>query len=232
MALQTDAALPPERAWWRQRWRIIIGGFALAAGAGVACAELLMRTGDWAGGAAWERSLLVTVVHPLPRWMDLILYVAPWSGTNITLIPFIAVAGIWLWARAHRPHLAMRLFVVQLGSYALNPLLKAMFERPRPELFARRGWYGWSAFPSGHAICSVAVLITVALMLHRGRGWIWPYFVLVPLALLDIYSRLYLGVHWPGDVFAGVAVGLVWLAATAFAFRESDAAAPDQRFPH
>ena len=218
-----------DRPWWRQRWWIILGGFVLSAAVGIASAEWLERTGDWSHGAPWERRLLFAVVHPLPRWIDVILYVAPWSGTNISLIPIVAVAGIWLWAKRHRPHLALRLYVVQLGSYLLNPALKSLFDRPRPDLFERRGWYGWSSFPSGHAICSVAVLTTVALMLHRERGWIWPYFVFIPLAAADIYSRLYLGVHWPGDVFAGALVGLVWLVATAIAFREAGRVVPDRR---
>ena len=221
--VRADGAPAESRPWWRQRWLTIAAGFSLAFLSGMGVAAWAIHRGHWAQGAAWERRLMLAVHVPLPAWLDALVYAAPWAGTNITLIPGVLVAIIWLWRRAKRPHLAMRLLVVQLGSYALNPALKDLFDRARPDLFPRRGWYGWSSFPSGHAIASIAVLFTVASMLHRERGWRWPYYVIVPLSLLAIFSRIYLGVHWPTDVIAGVLVGIVWLVMTSIAFRDDGA---------
>lgn len=163
---------------------------------------------------------MIRIHHPLPTVIDRLMLVFPWFGTNITLIPGVAVVAWWVWAKARRRHLAVQLIVVQLGSYLLNPSLKALFDRARPDLFERRGWYGWSSYPSGHAIASVAVLITIALILHRVKGWRWPYVVALIIMLSSMYSRLYLAVHWPTDVLAGAIVGGAWLAVTAWAFRE------------
>lgn len=214
-----------DRPWWRQRWLTIAAGFSMSFLAGMAVAAWAIHRGHWSRGADWERRMMLAVHVPLPAWLDALVSAAPWAGTNITLIPGVLVAVVWLWRRVKRPHLAMRLLVVQVGSYLLNPALKDLFDRVRPDLFPRRGWYGWSSFPSGHAIASIAVLYTAALMLHSERGWRWPFFVVVPLSLLSLFSRIYLGVHWPSDVLAGVLVGVIWLVMTSVAFRE-DARGP------
>jgi membrane-associated phospholipid phosphatase len=189
-------------------------------------AAWVIHRGHWSQGADWERRLMLALHVPLPWWLDALVYAAPWAGTNITLIPGVFAGVIWLWWRAKRPHLAMRLLIVQIGSYALNPALKDLYDRVRPDLYPRRGWYGWSSFPSGHAIASIAVLYTVAHMLYREKGWRWPYAVVIPLSLLSVFSRIYLGVHWPSDVLAGVLVGVVWLVMTTIAFREGSRVRP------
>ena len=211
------------RPWWRQRWLTIAAGYSFAFLSGMAVAAWAKRSGGWQHGTQWERSLMIAWHVHLPAWLDALIYASPWLGTNITLIPGVLVGVWWLWARAKRPHLAMRLLIVQLGSYVLNPALKDLYGRPRPDLFPHRGWYGWSSFPSGHAIASIAVLFTVAAILHRERGWTWTYWLLVPVSLLSLYSRIYLGVHWPIDVLAGVIVGIVWFVMTSLAFRDESA---------
>ena len=208
-----------RRPWWRQRWRMIAAGYAFAFLAGLAFARWLTAYGDWDDGLAWERAMLRALHVPLPGWLDTLLVAMPWLGTNITLLPASALVIAWL-ARRQRVHEAVYVAVVQIGSNSLNPALKFLLDRSRPEIVPRRGWYDWTAYPSGHAIASVAVLVTLAIVLHRVTGRRWPAWVAVPLLAVSLYSRVYLGVHWPTDVIGGVLIGLVWLAFTYFAFRE------------
>lgn len=208
------------RRWWRHRWRPILTGYVLTFLIGMACAEITKSFGDWNHGYAWERALMIRVHHPLPKLLDDFMLICPWFGTNISLIPGIALVCWWLWARLAKPRLAMRLAIVQVGSYLLNPSLKALFDRERPSMFERRGWYGWSSYPSGHAIASVSVLLTLAIILRKEKGWNWPFYGFIPIMLASMYSRIYLAVHWPTDVIAGAVVGVAWLAITVWAFRD------------
>lgn len=97
-----------------------------------------------------------------------------------------------------------------------NFLLKPMVARPRPcdvnravqLLIPRPEDF---SFPSGHTGASFAA--ASGLFFSRSRLWI-PALV---LALLIAFSRLYLYVHYPTDVLAGAALGIVtgWLGAWA-----------------
>jgi undecaprenyl-diphosphatase len=100
----------------------------------------------------------------------------------------------------------------------MNAILKDVFNRPRPDLWPHRGQFAWTSYPSGHAIVGVAIYFTVARMLLRERGWRWPFLVAFLQLGVTLYSRVYLGVHWPTDVIGGILLGLAWLISLEIAF--------------
>lgn len=106
-----------------------------------------------------------------------------------------------------------RFGVLLLVSVILNAYLKAVWQVPRPDgewLVAAAGW----SFPSGHAQVAAAIWPWLAYESGRRRA----YFPAAVLVLGIAFSRLYLGVHDPIDVVAGIAIGLasaaLFLAAT------------------
>jgi undecaprenyl-diphosphatase len=197
---------------------ISVAGLLITGAIGALFAISVESAGNWRDGLPWERALLLSIPRPLPTAVDWAMLGLPWLGTNLTLLPIIAVVSGWLWKRKGRGDLAAQLMVTVVGSLILNAALKDAFGRPRPELWSHRGQYQWAAYPSGHAIVGVAVFFTIALILHREREWRWPFVAATMLLLVNLYSRLYLGVHWPTDVLGGLLVGLAWLAATQYAF--------------
>lgn len=199
--------------------RDLVLTYVAAWGVGILYGMLIRATSTWNSGAAWERDMLRWFhAWTLPPWLDAVVLQIPLTGTNLTILPLTLAIGWWLWKRKHLGIIALQLLVVTTGSLSLNPTMKYLLGRDRPDLFPRRGMYNWASYPSGHAILTIAVYMTVALLLYRTRGWRWPFAVAVAVFLANAYSRLYLAVHWPTDLVGGLLIGIVWLVGTWRAF--------------
>jgi diacylglycerol kinase family enzyme/membrane-associated phospholipid phosphatase len=100
------------------------------------------------------------------------------------------------------------------SSLLVNVVLKRLFGRVRPDLEnlqshrRLRREPGSLSFPSGHS-SSAAAFVTGLTMESPLAGA-----ALAPVALGVGYSRVHVGVHYPGDVVAGLAVGGAVAAAT------------------
>ncbi|HAP08492.1 MAG TPA: phosphoesterase [Planctomycetaceae bacterium] len=110
------------------------------------------------------------------------------------------------------------------GGYFLAVAVKLLVQRERPDVvpylsLAR----GSTSFPSAHAMMSVIVYGSIGLLLSarvRDRH-LQRLFTVSPLLLSVLVgiSRVFMGVHYPTDVLAGWALGLLWTWA-AFRLRE------------
>lgn len=105
------------------------------------------------------------------------------------------------------------ILAMAIGFVLTNLLLKNIVGRIRPYEAVEGLTYlvrkpADASFPSGHSTCSMAASLTMFAMLPRKMGI--PALV---LGILVCLSRLYVGVHYPTDVLAGMLVG--WLGAKA-----------------
>ncbi|MEC4813147.1 MAG: phosphatase PAP2 family protein [Scytonema sp. PMC 1069.18] len=107
------------------------------------------------------------------------------------------------------------LAIAALGAIGLNYVLKEIFGRARPALWNWIVDVGHHSFPSGHAMMSMVIYGFIGYILGQEfPRWRKQIYALTTILILAIgFSRLYLGVHWPTDVIAGYATGLVWLIA-------------------
>jgi undecaprenyl-diphosphatase len=134
-------------------------------------------------------------------------------GTGLVVMTIVAVSAMFLWITRHRYSATLLLFAT-LGAIVLNSLLKAGFDRPRPQVFQWGTHALTSSFPSGHAMSATVVYSTVAYLAARLEAQrLMRWLVITVAALLIILicsSRVYLGVHYPSDILAGILVGLAW----------------------
>ncbi|HEY0527295.1 MAG TPA: phosphatase PAP2 family protein [Gemmatimonadaceae bacterium] len=136
-------------------------------------------------------------------------------GTGTVVMVIVAVASLFLVLTQHK-YSALLLLVSTFGGLVLDGVLKLGFNRPRPTIVVHAVQAVSSSFPSGHAMSSAIVYSTVAYLAARLHKRWWARFLVMLTALVLIVliclSRLYLGVHYPSDVLAGVLVGLAWAA--------------------
>lgn len=99
----------------------------------------------------------------------------------------------------------------QLTAEILKPLTQRLRPSHEPSLknilhYVNNYRGGLYSFPSSHA-CSFFAWVTY-LSLTTAKKIKWFPFLLIPVALLVSYSRMYLGVHYPSDVFCGAILGV------------------------
>jgi undecaprenyl-diphosphatase len=146
-------------------------------------------------------------------WIEQSLLQITALGTGLVLMMIVIISALFLSATQHR-FSAFLLLVASAGGLILNTILKSSFDRPRPRLFEWVTNPSSSSFPSGHAMGSAIVYFTVAYLIARLEKRRWTRALTIVTALLLVLlislSRLYLGVHYPSDVLAGMVIGLAW----------------------
>lgn len=167
-----------------------------------------------------DRSILLAMREPTdlsdplgPRWLEE-------TGRDFTALGSIgvlaaltlAVCGFLVLDRKGR--VALLVFAAVGGGFLGSTLLKESFHRARPDLVPHGMQVYTASFPSGHSMMSASTYLTIAVLLARvqKRRRLRAFILLLAavLTLLIGLSRVYLGVHWPTDVFAGWTAGGVW----------------------
>ncbi len=124
----------------------------------------------------------------------------------------LSVAGFLACQRRYRHLLAMTIAVG--GGILASTALKHAFMRPRPDVVPHLAYVQTWSFPSGHAMLSAIVYLTLGAMIVRlnpdRRIKIYVLGIAMLLTVLVGISRVFLGVHYPSDVIAGWAAGLTW----------------------
>lgn len=120
---------------------------------------------------------------------------------------------IYLVGKKYKHEAYLFLFAVIVGFF-LNIFLKFFIARPRPFFhpLISESFYG---FPSGHTMNSFIFYGMLAFFIFRftrnKKVSILVSLICILLIVLIGVSRVYLGVHYPSDVLAGMVAGFWWL---------------------
>ncbi len=122
---------------------------------------------------------------------------------------------VFLYVRSGRPRTAILFVVAVIGAEFLDQVLKMMFHRTRPVAFFGLAEPIGYSFPSGHSLVSCVFFGVLAAFAGRrtdSKARQLGYYAAAALVIAGIgFSRIYLGVHYLSDVFAGYVAAIVWV---------------------
>ncbi|MBF7024220.1 phosphatase PAP2 family protein [Staphylococcus kloosii] len=160
----------------------------------------------------------------LGKWIDNEVYEFIYSSesfiTTTILLGFTKVGEVWAmvclslllvaYLMLKRYNVETLFFVIAMSlSSTLNPLLKNIFDRERPTLLRLIDISGFS-FPSGHAMGATAFFgsgIYIANRVMKDKAKAFTIGLCALFIIMISASRVYLGVHYPTDVIAGIIGG-------------------------
>lgn len=148
-----------------------------------------------------------------PFWDEIMLK----STDRFFWIPFYALIIlflIWKYKKDSILLIVMICIAVICSDLLTSSLMKPFFGRLRPcyneslegLLRVIKGCGGQYGFVSSHASNTFTLAIFLILLLHKNQKWIY---LIIGWASLVSYSRVYLGVHYPGDILGGAGIGII-----------------------
>lgn len=134
------------------------------------------------------------------------------ASRNFLLAAYSALILFYLYQKQKRR--SLEVLLIGLIGFLINYLMKLFFHRPRPANPLVDPLTSFS-FPSGHATSAFVFYGLLAYLvwqtkLSRPIKWLLSA-LLIALALLIGFSRVYLRVHYPSDVIGGFFIGFAWI---------------------
>jgi undecaprenyl-diphosphatase len=153
-------------------------------------------------------------LRPLgPTWLQEAIRDLTALGSPAVLV--LAVGAVWGYLRmAGQGAMSWLALASAGGGLLVATILKALFSIARPDAVFHATVASGYSFPSGHAMMSAVVYLTLAALIARlaPRTRLRLYVMGMAALLTGLVglSRIYLGVHWASDVAAGWAAGAAW----------------------
>ena len=169
---------------------------------------------------AFDTKILLALRSPVdpskpigPPWIEeSLLDLTAIGGPTILALVVLSVIGFLLLQTRYRAALFVAL--TWFSGELVNSAMKQAFNRPRPTIVPHLRETFSTSFPSGHAMESAIVYLTLGAILMRmaesRRTKIYCLGIAILLTVLAGTSRVFLGVHYPTDVIGGWMIGFAW----------------------
>ncbi|MBC7386268.1 MAG: phosphatase PAP2 family protein [Cryobacterium sp.] len=201
------------RAYWGRRW---FGTAWILIGLALFLSIVHSLTGIEANGGKFfpiDEQVLKGLSALRSSSLNRIALLITTAGSGPFLTVLTLIIGLIYFIRKDRMA-GLQLLIGAAGGGLINAGLKLFFHRIRPEIVSHLSDEKGFSFPSGHAAGAASIYFTLALILvERDRRSEFKAVYLSEaffLVLLISFTRLYLGVHYPSDVLAGMLVGSSW----------------------
>src|SRR3954447_11512185 len=148
-----------------------------------------------------------------PMWLEgSLLDLTAIGGPTVLGLVVASVAGFLVLQTRYRT--ALVVVLTSAGGDLLDTVMKHAFDRPRPTIVPHLRVVYSTSFPSGHAMESAIVYLTLgAILMRAAQSRTTKLYILAIAVLLTVLvgvSRVYIGVHYPTDVIGGWIIGFVW----------------------
>ncbi|MGA2165049.1 MAG: phosphatase PAP2 family protein [Solirubrobacteraceae bacterium] len=191
----------------------------------------------WGAGALWtsivgsgDLEFVQEVARQRSTELTAVAKGVTWAGSAFLLVPLALVCCVVL-VRAGLRWEAVAVAVSLGGAMLISDVVKLLVSRPRPPVEHLQAVTS-SSFPSGHATQASAFWLSLVLAAHAARATPLLTRLLTLAAVLLVAavaaSRVYLGVHYPSDVIAGVLLGTGWAVYVVRCVRDATVGRPRQ----
>jgi membrane-associated phospholipid phosphatase len=165
----------------------------------------------------WDHSVNERLADDRSARLDSITRVVSRLGDTFGVIGLALVIGLGL-AFARQWRLVLLIPVALLIEVSTFAAVNYIVQRPRPDVPAIGSVPSTFSFPSGHVaatlVCWLGLAVVLQLLGHRrSASVVGGFAALASLAMA--WSRVYVGVHHPVDVVAGLLMGLASIAIAA-----------------
>jgi undecaprenyl-diphosphatase len=171
---------------------------------------------------AWDRAIVLAINSLHTPWLDELMWLV--SG-KLTWFP------LWLWfvylvfKKLQRKHfylfLVCALASIGIADFTASQIIKEGIQRYRPshnlllndklhfyQMSAKDFYYGGQyGFISNHAANFFAILSWATVVLWNSKRWF--VYLMLSSAILVVFSRIYLGVHYLSDIIGGAIWGVL-----------------------